>query len=188
MNMALRNLLFIDEHSALWQKIGSDSNTWLLFFKLYARPVRHATRYCKFVLATSQLHEFKLPSGYIFSIQYVDPLSREEFEKWKRLDEYPKIFGHNDNSVVDYTGRAPGMIAELIGMSRSYPNLSFEEVTSRFYEDSYADMRIVHSEYFKSLTAEVAKKRFCDRLYELFLGRETPQLHYLIVPIAIEAY
>jgi len=43
MTMAPRNLLIIDEHNALWQKFGNDPNTWLPFFKLYARPVAHAT-------------------------------------------------------------------------------------------------------------------------------------------------
>ncbi|KAK4528094.1 hypothetical protein GAYE_SCF48G6028 [Galdieria yellowstonensis] len=68
------------------------------------------------------------------------------------------------------------MIAELIGMSRSFPNLSFGEVASRFYEECYADMQIVHSEYIKSLTDEVSKKQFYDGLHKLFRGRETPAI------------
>jgi len=146
------------------------------FFAFYAQPVAYSTRYCKFVIATSQLHKFKLPSGYLFSIQYVKPLSREEFEIWERLDDYPETFKDNENTVVDYTGRVPGMIAELIGMSRSFPNLSFEEVAARFYEECYADMQIVHSEYVKSLTHEVDKKQFYDGLYKLFRDRETPAI------------
>jgi len=146
------------------------------FFAFYAQPVSYSTRYCKFVIATSQLHKFKLPSGYLFSIQYVKPLSREEFEIWERLDDYPETFKDNENTVVDYTGRVPGMIAELIGMSRSFPNLSFEEVAARFYEECYADMQIVHSEYVKSLTHEVDKKQFYDGLYKLFRDRETPAI------------
>ncbi|KAK4528675.1 hypothetical protein GAYE_SCF62G6620 [Galdieria yellowstonensis] len=114
-NMAQRNFLIVDEHNALWQKFGSDTKTWLSFFEFYADPVGHATRYCKFVIATSQLHQFKLPSGYVFSIQYVKPLSREEFVIWERLDDYPKIFRDNESTVVDLTGFVPGMIAELIG-------------------------------------------------------------------------
>jgi len=43
MNMKPRNLLIIDEHNALWQELGNNPNTWLPFFKLYARPVGHAT-------------------------------------------------------------------------------------------------------------------------------------------------
>ncbi|KAK4527020.1 hypothetical protein GAYE_SCF31G4941 [Galdieria yellowstonensis] len=143
MNMAQRNFLIVDEHNALWQKFGSDTKTWLSFFEFYADPVGHATRYCKFVIATSQLHQFKLPSGYVFSIQYVKPLSREEFEIWERLDDYPKIFRDNESTVVDLTGFVPGMIAELIG------------------------------EYVKSLTHEVDKKQFYDGLHKLFRGRET---------------
>jgi len=103
-------------------------------------------------------------------------LSREEFEIWERLDDYPETFKDNENTVVDYTGRVPGMIAELIGMSRSFPNLSFEEVAARFYEECYADMQIVHSEYVKSLTHEVDKKQFYDGLYKLFRDRETPAI------------
>ncbi|KAK4527598.1 hypothetical protein GAYE_SCF41G5521 [Galdieria yellowstonensis] len=176
MNMKPRNLLIIDEHNALWQELGSDPNTWLPFFEFYADPVGHATRYCKFVIATSQLHQFKLPSGYVFSIQYVKPLSREEVEIWERLDDYPKIFRDNESTVVDLTGFVPGMIAELIGMSRSFPNLIFGKVAARFYEECYADMQIVHSEYVKSLTHEVDKKQFYDGLHKLFRGRETPAI------------
>ncbi|KAK4522228.1 hypothetical protein GAYE_HPEPCTG121G0107 [Galdieria yellowstonensis] len=174
--MAQRNLLITDEHNALWQKFGSDPNTWLPFFEFYADRVAHAIWYCKFVIATSQLHKFKLPSGYRNSKRYMAPLSREEFEIWERLDDYPKTFKDNDNTVVDYTGRVPGMIAERIDTSRSFPNLSFEKVASRFYEECHADMQIIHSEYVKSLTDEVDKKAFYNMLYKLFLDRETPAI------------
>jgi hypothetical protein len=103
-------------------------------------------------------------------------LSREGFEIWERLDDYPDTFKDNDNTVVDYTGRVPGMIAERIDMSSSFPNLSFDKVASRFYEEYHADMQIIHSEYVKSLTDEVDKKQFYDGLYKLFLGRETPAI------------
>jgi len=43
MLMKPRNLLIVDEHNALWQKFGSDPNTWLPFFEFYADPVGHAT-------------------------------------------------------------------------------------------------------------------------------------------------
>ncbi|KAK4527772.1 hypothetical protein GAYE_SCF43G5701 [Galdieria yellowstonensis] len=175
MLMEPRNLLIIDEHNALWQKFGSDTKTWLPFFEFYADPVPHSTWECKFVIATSQLHQFKLPSGYRNSKRHIGPLSREEFEIWERLDDYPETFRDNDNTVVDYAGRVPGVIAELIDMSRSFPNLSFEEVAAQFYEECYADMQIVHSEYVKSLT-EKKKKAFYNMLYELFLGRETPAI------------
>jgi len=107
MNMAPRNLLIIDEHNALWQKFGSDTNTWLPFFKFYADPVAHATVStcssflliinrgsweCKFVIATSQIHEFKLPSGYRNSKGYIEQLSKEEFKIWQALDDYPEKF------------------------------------------------------------------------------------------------
>ncbi|KAK4522864.1 hypothetical protein GAYE_PCTG32G0754 [Galdieria yellowstonensis] len=176
MNMAPRNFLIVDEHNALWQELGSDPNTWLPFFEFYADPVGHATWECKFVIATSQIHEFKLPSGYRNSKRYIEQLSKEEFEIWERLDDYPKIFRDNESTVVDLTGFVPGMIAELIGMSRSFPNLSFEKVASRFYEECYADMQIVHSEYVKSLTHEVDKKQFYDGLHKLFRSRETPAI------------
>ncbi|KAK4529003.1 hypothetical protein GAYE_SCF72G6953 [Galdieria yellowstonensis] len=178
MNMKPRNLLIVDEHNAFWQKFGSDPNTWLPFFEFYADPVAHATRYCKFVIAGSQHHEFEsnLRSGYEFSVQYVEPLSLEEFAIWERLDDYPETLRDNESIVVDCTGFVPGMIAELIGMSRSFPNLIFGEVAARFYQECYADMQIVHSEYIKSLTHEVSKKQFYDGLHKLFRGRETPAI------------
>ncbi|KAK4528095.1 hypothetical protein GAYE_SCF48G6029 [Galdieria yellowstonensis] len=95
MLMKPRNLLIIDEHNALWQKFGSDTNTWLPFFKFYAEPVAHATWECKFVIATSQIHEFKLPSGYRNSKGYIEQLSKEEFKIWQALDDYPETFRDN---------------------------------------------------------------------------------------------
>ncbi|KAK4528248.1 hypothetical protein GAYE_SCF78G7094 [Galdieria yellowstonensis] len=176
MNMKPRNLLIIDEHNAFWQKFGSDPNTWLPFFEFYADPVGHATWECKFVIATLQIHEFKLPSGYRNSKRYIEQLSKEEFKIWQALDDYPETFRDNESTAVDCTGFVPGMIAELIGMSRSLPNLSFGEVAARFYEECYADMQIVHSEYIKSLTHEVDKKQLYDGLHKLFRGRETPAI------------
>jgi hypothetical protein len=76
-------------------------------------------------------------------------LSKEEFEMWEKLDDYPETFRDNKSTIVDYTDHVPGTIAELMELSRIFPNWSFEEVTSRFYEESYADMQIVHSEYIK---------------------------------------
>jgi len=72
MNMKPRNFLIIDEHNALWQQFGNDPNSWPPFFKLYARPIWSSTPYCMFVIATSQLHEFKLPSGYEDSISLLN--------------------------------------------------------------------------------------------------------------------
>ncbi|KAK4524640.1 hypothetical protein GAYE_SCF05G2541 [Galdieria yellowstonensis] len=154
MNMKPRNLLIVDEHNAFWQKFGSDPNTWLPFFEFYADPVGHATWECKFVITTSQIHEFKLPSGYRNSKRYIEQLSKEEFKIWQALDDYPETFRDNESTAVDCTGFVPGMIAELIGMN----------------------MQIVHSEYVKSLTHEVDKKQFYDGLHKLFRGRETPAI------------
>jgi len=175
MTMAPRNLLIIDEHNALWQKFGNDPNTWLPFFKLYARPVANATWECKYVIATSQLHQFKLPSGYINSIGYIEPLSKEEFEIWERLDDYPETFRDNESTVVDSTGRVPRMISELIERSRSFPNFSFEDMVAGFTKYAFGDMKKRHEEYVDSLTEE-KKKAFYNMLYELFLGRETPAI------------
>jgi len=168
------NLLIVDEHNALWQQFGNDPNSWPPFFKLYARPIWSSTPYCKFVIATSQLHEFKLPSGYEDSISYVEPLSKEEFEIWVTLHDYPKAFRDNESTIVDLTGRVPRTIARLIKLSRSFPKLSFEELVSKFTKEVYNDMKKRHKEYVDSLKEE-DKETFYNMLYELFLGRETPE-------------
>ncbi|KAK4528323.1 hypothetical protein GAYE_SCF55G6263 [Galdieria yellowstonensis] len=177
MTMAPRNLLIIDEHSALWQELGNDPNTWLPFFKLYARPVAHATWECKFVIAGSQHHEFesKLPSGYRNSKRCIEPLSKEEFKIWQALGDYPETFRDNEGTIVDLTGRIPRTIAELIELSRSFPNFSFEQLVSGFTKNAFGDMKKRHEEYVDSLT-EKQKKAFYNLLYELFLGRETPAI------------
>ncbi|KAK4524636.1 hypothetical protein GAYE_SCF04G2537 [Galdieria yellowstonensis] len=177
MNMKPRNLLIIDEHNALWQELGNDPNTWLPFFKLYARPVAHSTWECKFVIAGSQHHEFesKLPSGYRNSKRYIEPLSKEEFKRWQALDDYPETFRDNERTVVDLTGRVPRTIAELIELSRSFPNFSFDEMVAGFTKNAFGDMKKRHEEYVDSLREE-KKKAFYNMLYELFLGRETPAI------------
>ncbi|KAK4528554.1 hypothetical protein GAYE_SCF61G6498 [Galdieria yellowstonensis] len=177
MNMEPRKLLIIDEHNALWQELGNDPNTWLPFFKLYARPIAHATWECKFVIAGSQHHEFesKLPSGYRNSKRCIEPLSKEEFKIWQALGDYPETFRDNEGTIVDLTGRIPRTIAELIELSRSFPNFSFEELVSGFTKNAFGDMKKRHEEYVDSLT-EKQKKAFYNLLYELFLGRETPAI------------
>ncbi|KAK4523504.1 hypothetical protein GAYE_PCTG60G1400 [Galdieria yellowstonensis] len=177
MLMKPRNLLIIDEHNALWQELGNDPNTWLPFFKLYARPVAHSTWECKFVIAGSQHHEFesKLPSGYRNSKKCIEPLSKEEFKIWQALNDYPETFRDNESTIVDLTGRVPRTIAELIELSRSFPNFSFEEMVAGFTKNAFGDMKKRHEEYVDSLTEE-KKKAFYNMLYELFLGRETPAI------------
>jgi hypothetical protein len=129
MNMKPRNLLIIDEHNVLWQKFGSDPNSWLPFFDFYARSTWPSTWYCKFVIAGSQLYEFenKLPSGYEFSIQYVEPLSLEEFAVWERLSDYPNLKDKR-NEVVDLTGLGPRMIGILINLTNAFGDFGFEEM------------------------------------------------------------
>ncbi|KAK4526106.1 hypothetical protein GAYE_SCF19G4018 [Galdieria yellowstonensis] len=177
MNMAPRNLLIIDEHSALWQKFGSDTKTWPPFFEFYADPVGHSTWECKFVIAGSQHHEFEsmLPSGYRNSKRYIEPLSKEEFKIWQALDDYPETFRDNESTVVDLTGRVPRTIAELIELSGSFPNFSFEELVAWFTKNAFGDMKKRHEAYLDSLT-EKQKKASYNMLYELFLGRETPAI------------
>ncbi|KAK4528739.1 hypothetical protein GAYE_SCF63G6685 [Galdieria yellowstonensis] len=177
MLMEPRNLLIIDEHNAFWRKFGSDTKTWLPFFEFYAEPVAHATWECKFVIAGSQHHEFesKLPSGYRNSTRYIEPLSKEEFKIWQALDDYPETFRDNESTVVDLTGRVPRTIAELIELSRSFRNFSFEELVAWFTKNAFGDMKKRHEAYLDSLT-EKQKKAFYNMLYELFLGRETPAI------------
>jgi len=105
----------------------------------------------------------------------VEPLSLEEFAIWERLDDYPETLRDNESIVVDCTGFVPGMIAELIELSRSFPNLSFEELVSKFTKEVYNDMKKRHKEYVDSLKEE-DKETFYNMLYELFLGRETPAI------------
>ncbi|KAK4526218.1 hypothetical protein GAYE_SCF22MG4132 [Galdieria yellowstonensis] len=173
MLMEPRNLLIIDEHNALWQELGNDPNTWLPFFKLYARPVRHSTWECKFVIATSQLHEFKLPSGYEFSVQYVEPLSREEFAIWENLSGYPPSLKDNSNEVIDLTGFVPRMIALLVNFANTFVGFSFWELVTKFTKRVYRNMKKRHDTYVNSLKGE-EKETFYNMLYKLFLGRETP--------------
>jgi len=91
------------------------------------------------------------------------------------LHDYPQSFRDNDSTVLDYTGRVPRMIARLIETSRSFPNLSFEELVSKFTKEVYNDMKKRHKEYVDSLKEE-DKETFYNMLYELFLGRETPAI------------
>ncbi|KAK4526882.1 hypothetical protein GAYE_SCF29G4800 [Galdieria yellowstonensis] len=173
MTMAPRNLLIIDEHNALWQKFGSDTKTWLSFFEFYADPVAHSTWECKFVIATSQLHEFKLPSGYEFSVQYVEPLSREEFAIWENLSDYPPILKDNSNEVIDLTGFVPRMIALLVNFANTFVGFSFVELVTKFTKRVYRNMKKRHDAYVNSLKEE-EKETFYNTLYKLFFDRETP--------------
>ncbi|KAK4529116.1 hypothetical protein GAYE_SCF78G7068 [Galdieria yellowstonensis] len=177
MLMEPRNFLIIDEHNALWQKFGSDTKMWPPFFEFYADPVGQSTWECKFVIAGSQHHEFesKLPSGYRNSTRYIEPLSKEEFKIWQALDDYPETFRDNEGTIVDLTGRVPRTIAELMELSRSFRNFSFEELVAWFTKNAFGDMKKRHEAYLNSLTEE-KKKAFYNMLYELFLGRETPAI------------
>ncbi|KAK4522764.1 hypothetical protein GAYE_PCTG30G0654 [Galdieria yellowstonensis] len=152
MNMKPRNLLMIDEHNVLWQKFGSDPNSWLPFFDFYARSTWSSTWYCKFVIAGSQLYEFenKLPSGYEFSIQYVEPLSLEEFAVWERLSDYPNLKDKR-NEVVDLTGLGPRMIGILINLTNAFGDFGFEEVANNFKADISNAMKRRQFEYVDSL-------------------------------------
>ncbi|KAK4527844.1 hypothetical protein GAYE_SCF45G5776 [Galdieria yellowstonensis] len=133
----------------------------------------HSTWECKFVIATSQLHEFKLPSGYEFSVQYVEPLSREEFAIWENLSDYPPILKDNSNEVIDLTGFVPRMIALLVNFANTFVGFSFVELVTKFTKRVYRDMKKRHDAYVNSLKGE-EKETFYNMLYKLFLGRETP--------------
>ncbi|KAK4526948.1 hypothetical protein GAYE_SCF29G4867 [Galdieria yellowstonensis] len=171
------NLLIVDEHNALWQQFGNDPNSWPPFFKLYARPVRHSTPYCKFVIAGSQHYEFesKLPSGYEDSISYVEPLSKEEFEIWENLSDYPPNFKDKRNEIIDLTGLVPRVMGMLINMANASGDLSFEEVASNLKADISNSMKMRHVEYVDSLN-DVKKADFAKMLYNLFLGGGTPSM------------
>ncbi|KAK4525806.1 hypothetical protein GAYE_SCF17G3715 [Galdieria yellowstonensis] len=126
--MKPRNVLIVDEHNALWQKFGNDPKTWLPFFEFYADPW-----YRKFVIAGSQLHEFKLPSGYETSIQYVEPLSREEFAIWENLSDYPLNLKDKTNEVIDLTGLVDRRLSSIemscwIKFIRNYALLDYAYV------------------------------------------------------------
>ncbi|KAK4526878.1 hypothetical protein GAYE_SCF59G6420 [Galdieria yellowstonensis] len=173
--MAPRNLLIIDEHNALWQELGNDPNTWLPFFKLYARPGGHATWECKFVIATSQLHEFNLPSGYELSIQYVEPLSLEEFAIWENLRDYPPNLKDKRNEVADLTGLVPRMIIMVVDFANTSGGMSFEDLFSKLRDTVCGVMEKKHDEYVEALNKR-KKAKFMKMLHKLFLGSETPRI------------
>ncbi|KAK4522379.1 hypothetical protein GAYE_HPESCF16G0260 [Galdieria yellowstonensis] len=175
MLMKPRNLLIIDEHNDLWQKFGSDTKTWLPFFKFYAEPVGHATWYCKFVIATSQLHEFNLPSGYELSIQYVEPLSLEEFAIWENLSDYPRNLKDKKNEVIDLTGLVPRMIGTLVNLAKTSSDLSFEDLFLKFRHTIFLAMQQKHDEYVDALDKR-KKTKFMQMLHKLFVDRETPKI------------
>jgi len=102
-------------------------------------------------------------------------LSEEEFAIWENLDDYPETFRDNESTIVDYTGRVPRMIAELIELSHSFPNFSFEELISKCTKGVYKDMKKRHKEYVDSFKEE-DKETFYNMLYKLFLGRESPAI------------
>ncbi|KAK4526602.1 hypothetical protein GAYE_SCF25G4518 [Galdieria yellowstonensis] len=169
------NLLIVDEHNAFWQKLGNDPNKWPSFFAFYAHPVSYSTRYCKFVIASSPLHEFKRPSGYESSIQYVEPLSLEEFAVWENLSEYPPKLKDKKNEVIDLTGLVPRIIGMLVNLANASGDVSFEQVAYSLKADISNAMKRRHFEYVDSLN-DSKKADFAKMLYELFLGRETPTI------------
>jgi len=175
--MKPRNFLIVDENDALWQKLGNDPNTWSPFFEFYARPIGSSTRYCKFVIAGSQHHEFesKLPSGYEFSIRYAEPLSLEEFAIWENLSDYPNL-KEKRNEVIDLTSLVPRMIGLLVKVANSFDeDFIFEELARNFKAGISHEMKRSHSEYVGSLKGN-KKADFAEMLYKLFLGRETPRI------------
>ncbi|KAK4528679.1 hypothetical protein GAYE_SCF63G6624 [Galdieria yellowstonensis] len=177
MNMKPRNLLIVDEHNAFWQKFGSDPNTWLPFFKFYADPVAHVTRDCKFVIAGSQHHEFEsnLHSGYEFSVQYVEPLSLEEFAIWENLRDYPPNSKDKRNEVADLTGLVPRMISMVVDFANTSGGMSFEDLFSKLRDTVSGAMETKHDEYVEALNKR-KKEKFMKMLHNLFLGSETPRI------------
>ncbi|KAK4528741.1 hypothetical protein GAYE_SCF64G6687 [Galdieria yellowstonensis] len=181
LTMKPRNFLIVDENDALWEKLGNDPNTWSPFFEFYARPVWTSTRYCKFVIAGSQHHEFesKLPSGYEFSIQYVEPLSLEEFAIWENLRDYPNL-KEKRNEVIDLTGLVPRMIGLLVKEANSSDE-DFEELARNFKVvrrqillkcsiNCFLAVRPRESQFDRSLQFynRVARDILCDTLSELY--------------------
>jgi len=76
-------------------------------------------------------------------------VKREEFAIWENLSDYPPNLNDEKNKVIDFTCLVPGMIGFLIIWQKKY----------KAYVDSLKEKK---------------KKPFCNILYELFLGRETP--------------
>jgi len=175
MNMAPRSFLNVDDHNILWQKFGSDPKTWLPFFEFYAEAVAHATRYCKFVIATSQLHEFKLPSVYESSIQYVAPLSLEEFAMWENLRDYSPNLKDEKNEVIDLTGLVLRMIGMVVNLANASGDVSFEELVLKLRDTVFVVMQKKHDEYVEAFDKR-NKAKFMQMLYKIFLGSETPTI------------
>jgi len=130
--------------------------------------------YCKFVISGSQLHEFKLPSGYEFSLKYVEPLNREEFTIWENLSDYPNLKEKREE-VIDLTGLVPGMIGILVNFLNTFGDFSFEEVSQIFKADICNSMKMRQFEYVDSLK-DSKKTDFVEMLYKLFLGGKTPRI------------
>jgi len=133
----------------------------------------------------SQLRSFTSSSYLVdmyFSVQHVKPLSREEFEIWENLSDYPPNLKDKKNEVIDLTGLVPRIIGMLVNLLSTFGDLSFEEMACNFKADICNAMKMRHFEYVDLLN-DSKKADFAAMLYKLFLGRETP-----IITICEDAY
>jgi len=158
MNMAPRSFLNVDDHNILWQKFGSDPKTWLPFFEFYAEAVAHATVFV-----------------YESSIQYVAPLSLEEFAMWENLRDYSPNLKDEKNEVIDLTGLVLRMIGMVVNLANASGDVSFEELVLKLRDTVFVVMQKKHDEYVEAFDKR-NKAKFMQMLYKIFLGSETPTI------------
>ncbi|KAK4528928.1 hypothetical protein GAYE_SCF67G6877 [Galdieria yellowstonensis] len=132
-------------------------------------------RGCLSLSFTLSSSTFYLGVGYELSIQYVEPLSLEEFAIWEKLRDYPPKLKNKKNEVIDLTGLVPRMIGMVVNLAKTCSDLSFEDLFSKFRERVIADMQQKHDEYVDALDKR-NKAKFMQMLHKLFVGSETPKI------------
>ncbi|GJQ11518.1 hypothetical protein GpartN1_g3309.t1 [Galdieria partita] len=176
--LALRNMLIVDEHNAFWGKFGRDINRWPDFFQFYTEFEVMNTPYCGVLLAGSQHHQFEdnLRSGYEDVKHYLEPLSFKEFDLWEALPDYPSILRENSDEVVELTGLVPRMIVKIVALANDHPDASFEDLRVEFTAKVYCEMIRKHNDYLDGLRSEEEKREFDSMLYKLFMDRTKPNI------------
>lgn len=102
--------------------------------------------------------------------RYLEPLNFEEYEKWKQLPDFPDILREHEAEVVELSGLVPGMIVELVKLSKDHR--SFKRISAKFRRENLEAMKRKHMEYIRS--PHYKELEFRQFLYSLFLKKSSP--------------
>lgn len=173
-------LSIMDDHQALWNKLGKEIAKWDPFFTQFT-DFPAGTRIVTIYLG-SQHAEFEismLPNAYQKFCMWMQPFTLDEYRTFTKLPAFPQLLRDNEDYVRWLTNLVP---RDIISLATESLMPDWPQTMHAFEETRYSTMQLTFAQYHEGLSGKAEKQFYTtlrDTLLPVLATRNPPHPAFL---------